>query len=287
MSQYNNGDHDDNLEQLYHHGATETTPEQLNQKILQASKQVINSEENNISFLLILLQHLLSSRGLAFTAVMVIGISVILQIQFEQPNEIMPEVLTELSQPDPVAAPSAELFEQAAESISSVEDKVVAKPAAPAKRKAPAKLEAEKQRVQRLAEEKRSQQALMKKQKAQSAQRKMLSQAPATAIAPAHSLISPLQLNTDRSCSERTQAACLASANCTLVETADRLICREPGNSCEKGFIQATQLAQQCTTKPGCELIPGDCQCDENENCQCKNMQPPRCLPVDSDDEDD
>lgn len=298
----NNGSdefNDERLARLYRLGAKETAPEHISQHILQASRQFKRKKTFQLLNLRPFILQLTSSRGLAFTAVMVIGISIILQLQFDHPDELIPEELADIS-PTTTSIPAKTqqdtLEETPLKAEASVQSDTFEEPLTlintekPATRPEQPRREEKLQQIQRQQAKKKQTEQRLKKQserkikheaKMQARQRSI--QAPSAANFAVDASINEMQLETDKDCNVLSQAACLAAANCTLDVNGQQLICRPARDHCEQGFIQASNLEQLCINKPGCEWQPGHCQCDQTENCVCENLQVPQCKQIPDD----
>lgn len=279
---------DDKLSELYRHGASETPAARINQRILQASKQHAHSTDRKQSGFEWLIAHLSSSRSLAFAAVMVICISIILQIQFDYPDSMHPEEISDISPlANDVMPDHEQLLKEEITTLESTEIKQSSKPAprsaAPAISRQPAVSTAEKQKsisgkkeLQRASKQKEAERIRALKKRQQSQRERMTAPIESTTMM-ADSLISPMTLITQQDCEELTHAACLASTQCILSTSTDDLVCRNARNICEQGFIQAENLEQLCVKNQACQFIAGHCHCDDKGSCQCENNQPPAC----------
>ena len=85
-------------------------------------------------------------------------------------------------------------------------------------------------------------------------------------------------------CESLTASHCLQAPDCTLVRDrgAQDYQCREAANRCEQNFVQFNALDKDsgkalCESKPGCRFIPGDCQCPQGQDCDCRGRNPPQC----------
>lgn len=306
MSQHHNDEFDDKrLSDLYKQGATEKPSGHISHGILSAAKKQAKLNKTGWNLVEYLIGLISSSRSLAFAAVMVIGISIILQIQFDQPEQIVPQGISDISNGLPVTKMKSHSEENIADpeavsrSLDSVSDnettpskpslsKQRAKSSQPAK---PAKKTYEQtlnelnrkkseEAKQRMVERER----LMQKRSQQKKERqqKQMMQAPESAFAPAPAIsplfeMTPSQLMTTPVCENLSNKACLSSANCILALQTDELICRKTKNHCEKDFVQIEMQEKQCGQKENCQYKKSNCDCDLNETCSCNNNTPPSC----------
>jgi len=81
------------------------------------------------------------------------------------------------------------------------------------------------------------------------------------------------------SCESLPISDCLVSLQCTLTTKDKGYICRKARNHCEQDFSQKTGTAEQCTTKPNCQFIPGKCFCPPDVICVCGGGPPRMCVP--------
>jgi len=319
----NNKHHDEVIASLYQHGSVEQPSDELNKNILNAARKksdnIIHWPAKKI------FKTLLSSHSLAVAAVLVISISVILQIQFDYPEEvILPTAEQQLSKSlSPNSIPKKQnstdvtsqmsmqpaeeiLIESESQAITrDSESTIVHSPvlkAKPSVRKQ--EMDYKKQQAlkhrhyeeikreskRRRHEEKKrlsEQQKLRQKQKAEYQRSESQRLSALIDSSPTSSLADNKESMLSHACEKLSNAECLASTNCILEKDNDSLICRQSKNPCEKGFVQITQPKEQCQIKPECEYISSDCHCDEH-GCQCADNQPPICKPVfDDEDEDD
>lgn len=306
MSQHHNDEFDDKrLSDLYQQGATEKPSDHITHNILATAKQHARSNKSAWGPIENLISLLSSSRSLAFAAVMVIGISIILQIQFDQPEEIVPQKMSDLSNGMPVAKMKSRSekniteSETASESIDSVSDIELAPSGSfpdkqkirPAQSQTPAKKTHEStvnQSNRKIVEEtkqrmlERDRLIQQRSQQKKERQKMQLMQTPESVFSPAPALsplleMAPSQSMTTPACNNLTNKACLSSANCTLTRKENTLICRTSIAHCEKDFVQLDMYKEQCEIKNNCKYNKSDCQCDINGSCICSNNTPPSC----------
>ena len=305
MTQHPNDEFDDNkLSDLYKQGAAEKPSDHINHRILSAAKQHANLNQSGWNLVEYLISLISSSRSLAFAAVMVIGISLILQIQFDQPEQIVPQGISDISNGAPVTKMKSRSEESISEpetfseSLDSASDFEIAplkpslnkqrtkssQPAKPAKKTYEQTINESNRKKseeakRRMFERDRlmQQQTQQKKEK----QQKQMMQAPESAFAPAPVMsplfkMTPSQIATPV-CDNLTNKACLSSANCILALQGDKLICRPPNNHCEKDLVQFDMQEKQCEQKENCQYKESKCDCDINETCTCNNNTPASC----------
>jgi len=297
---------DEIIASLYQHGSVEQPSDELDKKILNAAR---NKSDNVIRWpAKKIINTLLSSHSLAVAAVLVLSISIILQIQFDHPEELMsptaeqqfshsvpanniPEKQADIQQgmtdtpPQMSSQPVEEVLSKSKPKAPVKDLKQSARHSAALKEKSLAKKQQREQErrqhieKQRLRERKR----LKRKAERQHSESQRLSAiiSSPSPDSPADSMASI----TDQSCAELSNSKCLESTSCILDKADDTLICREPNNTCEQGFVQIAQSKEQCQMKSECEFISSDCHCDEY-GCQCEDNLPPACKPI-FDDEDD
>lgn len=295
MSQHDNDNefNDDRLSQLYKKSATETPSEKIKQQLLLAAKQQAESYRSGWNLFEYLLKLMSSSRSLAFAAVMVIGISIILQIQFDQPDELTPTFLDDAANgrlPAEAASPEVSLSAEPTQESEEATTQAItrknstAPPASISPAKSPAadffKSESEERHTQQQKEKRLKEQ--QRKQEERKKQRLMLSpesqstQSRPQALYDASSMATVLP-----DCKTLSDIDCLSSSRCLLVNEDDVLICRETVNLCEENFIQKNNAgAEQCRNQQACEFIAGDCVCKQDGSCKCTDNKPPLCQPI-------
>ena len=306
MSQHHNDEFDDKrLSDLYKQSATEKPSDHISRGILSSAKQHARSNKSGWGPIANLISILSSSRSLAFTAVMVIGISIILQIQFDQPEQIVPQGISEFSNGAPISKMKSrsaesitepETFSESMDSVSDTEltpsesslkkQKVrTPQPEKPVKKTYKPTFDESNRKIaeeakQRMLERDRLMQQHSQQKKER--QEKQMMQTPESAFSPAP-IASPLlemtpsQLTTTADCENLTNKACLSSANCILATQENTLICRIANDHCEKDFVQFHMHEKQCELKDNCQYKKSDCDCGVNETCTCDNNSPPSC----------
>jgi len=301
MSQHHNNEFDDNnLSELYKQGASEQPSDRISHGILNAAKKQAKLNQSGWNLVEYLLSIISSSRSLAFAAVMVIGISIILQIQFDQPEQIVPQGISDLSNGSPVSkmkSPSDDSLtkpEAITESMESIADSKIAPPqpsvikqkARSAQPVTPAKKTTSESNRKKSEE---ARQTMLEKehlkqrrsQERKERQQKQMMRTPESAFAPAPAISPLLEMTPYQStmpvCKTLTNKACLTSAICILARQDNQLICRSPDNHCENGFVQFDRQEEQCIQKDNCKFIKSECECDTSETCSCSNNTPPSC----------
>lgn len=81
-------------------------------------------------------------------------------------------------------------------------------------------------------------------------------------------------------CADIGEAACLESADCTLVldETVEGgYRCRPAKPPCETGFRQGSDTEETCEAQGECRFQPGNCYCAPGVVCICGGGPPPTC----------
>jgi len=286
MNQHHNDEFDDKkLSDLYRQGATEKPSDNISHKILSAASEQAKLNRSGPNLIEYLINMITSSRSLAFAAVMVIGISIILQIQFDQPEQIVPQSISDSIPAATMKPDSTEIlaepenFSEPMDSASDLE-KSISKSLSPAKpvtkadekRRNESDRKAQSEAKRRMAEENQ-----LMRQRSQEKKEKRMMLAPENAFSPAP-VISPL--TSTLNCDELTNRACLSSAKCTLSFHDNNLTCQSTVNHCEKGFVQMDMYKEQCEQKTGCQYITGHCNCDADESCSCINDELPSCEPI-------
>ena len=294
---------DDKISSLYKQGSVETPAEHINTKILNNARQ----QSTNIIHLpfRLLINTISSSRPLAVAAVVVISISIILQIQFDHPDKMMPETLQESSMQkldDGIPTPEDSLLEEQtdlnseSESFSinkeagsqekAIENSKVIKPSK-SKKILPFKADKsraiqldkqiEKNKVIDIRRKKKREQSLRKRKILEENKvRSMEKYFKSNPSAPLTSAVSSFSAVID-SCKTLTHSDCLSSNICVLRFTNEILICQKADNHCESNFIQKNDIANLCLKRNKCQFIKGECLCDDNGICQCKDNIIPSC----------
>jgi len=300
----NDKKYDEIIASLYQQGSVEKPSDELNKKILNAAR---NKSDNVIRWpAKKIINTLLSSHSLAVAAVLVISISVILQIQFDHPEEIISptaeqqfsHATSERKTPEMHADIQQDVTDTAPIMNSQPVEEVLPKPKSPVntqkhsvrhstalKEKALAKKQHKVSKQQREQERRQHIEAKRlserKRLRQKSERQHDESQRPSTVINTLSADLSadPMTSEAVKFCAQLSHSKCLESTNCILDKVDSRLICRQPNNTCEKNFVQKDQSKEQCQIKSECEFINSDCHCDEHD-CQCEDDLPPTCKPV-------
>lgn len=309
MTQRSDEFDDDKLDMLYRLGANESASKSVTNSILSAASKQARINTSRLHIVEYFLQLITSSRSLAFAAVMVIGISIILQIQFDQTDEIIPRLDSELNlqtQPANISKTDSPVDESVSEAAEPVLSLSPASPAAqspkpePAKKMQPAQaprapaeprehllkqkhIEQMRQKAKAYQEATRKQkQELSRRKKSEAEQKRLLDETPQYFATPPamDSLQSGSPQPEASQCINLSESDCLLSANCVLANTDKGLICRVPENACEVSFIQAANSAESCIPEAQCRFIKGDCHCDDADVCHCDEEALPQCVPV-------
>lgn len=300
---HNEQDDDNKISSLYKQGSIETPAKHINEKILHQAKL----SSNNVIPLSIkrIFTTITSSRSLAIAAVLIIGVSVVLQIQFDHFDEIMPtstetyldeQILLENLSTDntkrllSAPAQTAEAFNDNEEmstlnsNITNTPKKSVPKPSMKtykptAKTESEAKAKYDRQRHEhylKLKQKREQEQRLERKsQDKEELLKKRLEKIPSTALG-----ISSLSSDLDN-CNNFSNKECFASSICTLSVSNNKLNCQQAKNHCEQDFSQSDDSIESCQKKDQCEYIVSTCQCNTNGSCECEDNTPPACLLID------
>ncbi len=300
----NEQDDDNKISSLYKQGSIETPAKHINEKILHQAKL----SSNNVIPLSIkrIFTTITSSRSLAIAAVLVIGVSVVLQIQFDHFDEIMPtstetyldeQILLENLSTDnterllSAPAQTSEAFnnnEEINTLNSSIPKKSAPKPSMKAykptaKTETEAKAKYDRQRHERylkLKQKREQKQRLERKpQDKEELLKKRLEKIPSTALG-----ISSFSSDLDN-CNNFNNKECLASSICTLNVSNNKLNCQQAKNHCEQDFSQSDDSIESCQKKGKCEYIVSTCQCNTNGSCECEDNTPPACLLIEDDEQ--
>lgn len=288
---------DDKISSLYKQGSIETPARYINEKIRQRARQ---GSASVIQFPLRRVFNVItSSRSLKVAAVLVIGVSIILQIQFDHPEQMSIPMNEEYSDngmfaDKPVSDSSDFIQEESfAPSISSdsMKESLVEqtlstsleprtpKPAKKAK-PAPAKpgpgyemQRREKSRSMEL-EKRRLHEKIIEEKQASSKRKQTEMNLQSLATSP-QVLIS--EAGAEDICRTLNSAACLASSSCVLSNTNNELTCHAAMNHCERDFRQLDDQSDLCQQREQCEYTAGKCDCDTDGSCECINKTPPSC----------
>lgn len=279
MNEHNHtNDADDKISHLYKQGSTETPSEQINRDIIILSRRdfkspLLESIKSIISIITF-------SKPLAFTAVLVISVSIILQLQFEQATVIKanaPLPLSDMNVTDTATTISNDITETTADSLAEEsfthrENRTSAPSASKAKKSAVKETAQPLQRHNKVTITERSEQ-LSKKQTNESHTK--------TDLMESYSEAEPQRSQTDsHRCLTLSQSDCLLSINCTLRLNNQTAHCAPSENHCEKNFMQLTDPENKCLLKKDCRYIKSDCLCDDEGHCQCNNNLIPGCMSV-------
>ncbi|MDH5424901.1 MAG: hypothetical protein OEY29_07915 [Gammaproteobacteria bacterium] len=288
--------HDDKISSLYQQGSVETPAAHINENIrLHARKH----SASVISFpLRRVLNVISSSRSLQVAAVLVIGVSIILQIQFDHPAEMSRPEPAEYSVNDLLAdksdaehgvvtedqllTPSVS-SDSVQESLAERNLNPVARPASPRPamkaKAAPEKPAADDEMQQTeksetmMREKRRLTKQFSEEKQAHSSHR----QAELILHSTATSMQSVSEQDADDLCRTLDNAACLNSATCVLNNISNDLVCRPALNHCEQDFSQLQDHPDLCQQKPHCEYTASDCNCHSDGSCSCLGDTPPAC----------
>ena len=104
---------------------------------------------------------------------------------------------------------------------------------------------------------------------------------PATALA----AMEDSEVTAPVACHTLSVSDCVRSATCILQWKSDdkSYSCREPANSCERGFSQISNNREVCESTAGCEFVSANCFCLPGAQCDCKDGAPAMCVPQNSD----
>jgi len=299
---------DDKISSLYKQGSTETPAEHINTNILNKARQ----QSTNIIHLTfrLLINILSSSRPLAVAAVVIISISIILQIQFDYPDEMMPETLHENSTQrlsDSFPALEDSLMKEQTDTISESEffsnqetpglqKKTIAKSKTikPSKSGKILLFETDRSREIQLNKQieqskrannhkKKKLEQSLRKQKAleEYKMRSSLKHIESSPSTPLTSAISSFSKTID-DCKKLTHSDCLSSKHCILRFIDGSMLCQQAKNHCERDFIQKNNNSDLCLKRDKCQFTDGKCLCDSNGICQCTDNIIPSCKLIDS-----
>lgn len=300
----NNPPDDKKISSLYTQGSKETPAKHINENILNHAR----SQTDNVIHLSFkqVIETLTSSRSLAVAAVLVIGISIILQIQFKYPDTLLPPVTEKLSD-------SELLFENTysdnLEDLQGMDSSALSSPmATPEKKqinsditsfkkesaantlrnntainkpKAMRQMSASKA-AQRLEQKKREKRSLERQAKQVEKRKRLL-----TENRDLNSVLSPQAISVlsnatiepnIKNCDTYNNQQCLFATGCTLVINNGTTSCQRTANHCENDFSQFNDTKDKCSNKDRCEYIESTCECNTNGLCECINDTPPACL---------
>lgn len=304
---HNEQDDDNKISSLYKQGSIETPAKHINEKILHqarlGSKNVIPLSIKRI------FTTITSSKSLAVAAVLIISVSVVLQIQFDHFDEIIPASIetysdeqtllenlstdnTEILLSTPAQTSETvndnEYQNTSHSNINSTPKKSAPKPLMKIY-KPTAKSEAEAKAVY---ERQRREHYLKRKHKRESEQRlerkyqnkEVLLKNRIESLPSAAQGISSLSSDLEN-CNDFNNKECLASKNCTLNISNNKNNCQKAANHCEQDFSQLHDSLESCHKKVQCEYTTSTCQCDSNGSCECEDNTPPACLLMNDDEE--
>lgn len=273
---------DEKLNRLYKKGSKETPSSYLNQRILAASVQHTSKKKTHFWNTEAILTVLSSSRSLATAFVIILSLSIVLTLQFEQADTALtPAPDDMLAIIESASKSSAKQKPLTQENIFQLEhqhksEKRIHSPAPAEKRDFARKLEAEMPETavtSRITQADQSQ-AVISPAMTGSVNAPELAEQQDDYI-PAISAASSVK---ESGCAALSQRACLHSDSCTLVKEHNQLSCQVSIEACELKFKQITDRADVCDNRPGCTYQEGHCLCDENGLCQCQDNVIPACL---------
>lgn len=302
---HNEQNNDNKISSLYKQGSIETPAKHINETILQQARL----GSNNVIPLSIkrIFTTITSSTSLAVAAVLIIGVSVVLQIQFDHFDEIIPasietysdeQILLENSNTDntdillSTPAQTSETVNDNEEkntphgNINSTPKKSAPKPLMKAykptaKSEPEAKAVYERQRLEHYLKQKHKtdrEQRLERKSPDKEEILKNRIESTPTAAQGISSLSSDLE-----NCNNFNNTECLTSKSCTLNISNNKLNCQKAANHCELDFSQLHDSIESCHKKEQCEYTTSTCQCDLNGLCECEDNTPPACLLMNDD----
>lgn len=292
MNQHPSNDEfeDNKLNELYKNGSKDTPSAQLNQRILAQAQQKTSAAQQTSSFSQnAILTVLASSRSLAVAAVLVLSLSVLLTLQFEQPDTLHTPVV-ELS-----------LLQNSTLQDMTDQRQVEAEAITRSQMLNEQHTELSEQRARQAAERRQETDRKLRAEK-------MMKQAPPamTVQPPAEPLVSAANQAADEMTEERadqlpktesvssqsvpalsafaarepdceslTHLQCMHSARCTLMVQDHSTSCQPATDDCQRQFSQLLDTADACEQKAGCFYQASDCQCDDSGECLCtKNIIP-------------
>lgn len=295
---------DKKISSLYTEGSKETPAKHINESILNHAR----SQTDNVIHLTFkkVIETLTSSRSLAVAAVLVIGISIILQIQFKHPETLLLPGTEELSDSEllfgntysddledlqgmdssALSSPMEAAEENAISSdITSFEKESAANTlrnnTAINKPKALRQMAAPKV-AQRIEQKKRDKRSLDRQAKQVEKRKRLLTEKRDLNSALSPQAISILSNDTIepniKSCDTYNNQQCLSATGCTLVIDNVTTSCQMTANHCENDFSQLNDTKDKCINKDQCEYIESTCECNTNGLCECINDTPPACL---------
>ena len=308
---------DDKISSLYKQGSVETPSNRVNKTIQHHAR----SHSNNVIALPLrqLFNIICSSRTLAVAAVLVISVSIILQIQFDHPSELVPatpeqlleEQLFSNSEPDNISIESSRTPSPSSNEVKSELAPVIDNIPAPVKESpsianegaiAPIQKKSKqahpKPSLNLMAPEKRRAHEEIRKQRLKNLQQKKqrsmkekdsFERARKVQRSEVHSQeISKIDSLPVENCPLLNNRACISSLNCSLITVDDALVCNDASNICDKDFSQLLGTQNQCELKESCEFIAGQCECnsDAEGSCSCLDNRPPSCGFIPEGDED-
>lgn len=305
---HNEQNDDNKISSLYKQGSIETPAKHINKKILHQAR----FSSNNVIPLSIksIFTTITSSKSLAVAAVLIISVSVVLQIQFDHFDEIIPASIetysdeqtllenlstnnTEILLSSP--AQTSETFHDNDEedntlhnNINNTPKKSAPKPLMkaykPTAKSAPeAKAIYERQRHEQYLKQKHKRESEQRLERKYQNEEVLLKNRIESIPSPAQGISS---LSSDlENCNNFNNKACLASKICTLNISNNKLNCQKAVNHCEQDFSQLHDSIEYCHKKEQCEYTTSTCQCDSNGSCECEDNTPPACLLMNDDEE--
>ena len=302
MSNNNQENHNDDnkITALYKQGSIETPAQHINRKILDTASQ----QPTSIFHLPIrlLINTLSYSKPLAVAAVVVISISIILQIQFDHPEQVIPKSLQEKNlQETTDTIPSLDhssgrsIEPDASRSYDSPDEQLPKAPAEKLKASKPALRKKHSVKESDITEDsqlhyQREQAVKTKKNKEKERRLRQEKKLEANNILPRQdrikseastpqvSFMSTFNASIEN-CKTLNHSECLSSKSCSLSYIDEAMTCQLSTPPCESNFIQNSDNSETCLNRDQCQYIEGTCNCNSNGDCECVNNVIPTCQP--------